>query len=164
MLWWMVSIGLEMLHGLQVYTSRGMDLLPLSTSCIQSIPHEWSQPGPFCTSAEFCISLSPVDALLKKTDAALSRLERKQPNRVSGKSMFLKDLCSRMASNQQLTQAQKTEAMARHSTLFLRLPLPRQKEYCGQAELQAQAKVEELELEAKHLQSRMAGARARLAE
>ena len=90
----------------------------------------------------------PVVTLLKRTEAALARLEKKQPAKIHGKQMFLKDLQAVMAKKRAITAASSQAAMQQHSKLFKRLPLDRQRAYERQAERHADA------MKAEHVQDR----------
>ena len=109
-------------------------------------------------------SRPPVESIMKRTEAALARLDRKQPSKVHGKQMFLKDLQGVMAQRGTVTAASSMAAMQQHSKLFLRLPRDRQREYQRQAELHADAREVEHELEIEHLEQQRALVKARHAQ
>ena len=106
----------------------------------------------------------PVNALLKKTEAAIARLDRKQPQQTGGQQMFLKDLMHTVAGDGALTQSQTHAVMASHARLFDRLSVARQKHYCTLAEEHAEAKEKEIVADRSHMMSQRALAVVRLAE
>ena len=70
-------------------------------------------------------SPAPVSTLLKRTEAALARLESRRPFKTHGRQMFLKDLQAVMADHGSTSAAFSRAAMQQHAKLFKRFPLER---------------------------------------